>query len=106
MSDNGGPAFPVLGFRLYRDELLTVPWDFIAPHEAQARNNHGGQTLKRLAERGGLCPLEMLDVIQGREWKSNMRTGVDEAMAWGQIQRELAHWLAEKSRRESTKGGE
>jgi hypothetical protein len=51
MNDNGGGAFPVLGFRMYRDKPLTVPWDFLAPHEAQAQRNHS-QTLKRLAERG------------------------------------------------------
>src|SRR5208337_3842932 len=46
-----------------------VPWSLLAPHEAQARRNHD-QTLARLAERGGLCPSEMVDVIEGRGWDS------------------------------------
>jgi hypothetical protein len=45
----------------------TVPWSLLAPHEAQAKRNHD-QTLKRLAERGGLCPSEMVNVIEGRRW--------------------------------------
>ena len=31
----------------------TIPWSVIAPHEAQCQKNHG-QSLERLAERGGL----------------------------------------------------
>lgn len=31
-----------------------VPWEFVKPHERQARSNHGGQTLARLSERGDL----------------------------------------------------
>lgn len=38
-----GCAFAVVG----------VPWGLIAPHERRARANHGGQSLNRLAERGG-----------------------------------------------------
>lgn len=43
----------------------SVPWEFIAPHERQAINNHS-QTLQRLDERGGLSPAEMMCVIEGR----------------------------------------
>jgi hypothetical protein len=42
----------------------SVPWNFIAPHEAQAMENHE-QTLLRLAERGGLDPQEMVAVLDG-----------------------------------------
>lgn len=42
-----------------------IPWSLIAPHEAQAVKNHGGQTLQRLAERGGLSPCEALCAIRG-----------------------------------------
>ena len=31
-----------------------IPYDVIKPHEEQALKNHCGQTLDRLAERGGL----------------------------------------------------
>lgn len=45
-----------------------VPWALLAPHERQALSNHG-QTLERLAERGGLGPSEALAVIEGRRWR-------------------------------------
>jgi len=45
-----------------------VPWAFMRPHDQQARRNHGGQTLARLAERGGLSVKEALAVVLGREW--------------------------------------
>ena len=48
--------FPVLG------EQWSVPLALVAPHEAQAMRNHQ-QTVKRLAERGGLDPIEMLAVL-------------------------------------------
>lgn len=48
---------------------LDVPWALLAPHEAQAASNHGGQTLDTLASRGGLGPDEMVAVIEGRKWR-------------------------------------
>lgn len=45
-----------------------IPWAVIAPHAAQARNNHD-QTLERLAERGGLSTCEMVAVLEDREWR-------------------------------------
>lgn len=32
----------------------TIPWEAVEPHRRQAAQNHGGQSLERLAERGGL----------------------------------------------------
>jgi len=46
----------------------SVPWDFMAPHERQARRNHD-QSLTRLAERGGLDVTEALAVVEGRSWR-------------------------------------
>lgn len=66
------PRFPVL-IQGSREKCValraagcpeTVPWDLLAPHEKQALRNHD-QTLKRLAERGGLSPAEMVAVIEG-----------------------------------------
>ncbi len=57
--------FPIMGCNI----IASIPWGFIAPHEAQAQRNHG-QSLKRLAERGGLAVPEALDIIQGRRWNS------------------------------------
>jgi hypothetical protein len=61
-------AFPVLA-QAQRchgyDGPSEVPWDLVAPHEAQALRNHH-QTLDKLADRGGLDPIELLDVLQDR----------------------------------------
>lgn len=45
-----------------------IPWEAIAPYEGQAQLNHQ-QSLERLAERGGLSPLEALMVMTGRNWR-------------------------------------
>jgi hypothetical protein len=45
-----------------------LPWSLIAPHERQAMVNHG-QTLERLAERGGLGFTEAEAVIRGMSWR-------------------------------------
>lgn len=60
--------FPILSPLGQRpEEKQRVPWDFVASHEAQALKNHG-QTLERLAERGGLSWGELLDVLESRRW--------------------------------------
>ncbi len=46
----------------------TVPWALVAPHADQARRNHG-QTLERLAERGGLALCELVAVLEDRPWE-------------------------------------
>jgi hypothetical protein len=43
----------------------SIPWEMIAPHEKQAFSNHN-QSLKRLAERGGLSPTEAMLVLENR----------------------------------------
>jgi hypothetical protein len=45
-----------------------VPWEFVAPHEPQALKNHCGQTLERLAQRGGLSRCELVAVLEDRDW--------------------------------------
>jgi len=44
----------------------SIPWSSIAPYEAQAQVNHG-QSLEKLASRGGLAPLEALFVMTGQK---------------------------------------
>lgn len=56
--------FPVLKGKT----LFSVPWSMLVPHERQARANHG-QSLERLAERGGLSPVEMVAVVLGKRWR-------------------------------------
>jgi len=50
----------------------------VQQHEKQALRNHG-QTLKRLAERGGLGWIEMLCVLENREY--DFRTKLTEEVA-------------------------
>lgn len=84
--------FPILDGPSYRVEprehrqkgrcfiIVGLPWEMIAPHEQQAQRNHGGQTLKRLAERGGLSNSEALAVLEDRPWK-----GMDPQVAYQQL---------------------
>ncbi len=58
--------FPVMVGK-YGAERSYVPWSIVAPHEQQAQRNHS-QTLKRLAERGGLAPCELAAVLEDRNW--------------------------------------
>ena len=55
--------FPILG----SEPKEYIPLDAIKPHEKQAIRNHT-QTLKRLAERGGLGWIEALCVLEDREY--------------------------------------
>lgn len=57
--------FPILAERAGSPKTY-VPWDLMAPHEAQALKNHT-QTLDRLAQRGGLDPAEAVAVLEGRD---------------------------------------
>lgn len=61
--------FPVKkpeGFRgRLRNDIL--PWRMVEAHQAQARANHG-QTVERLAERGGLTPDEAVAVLTDRAY--------------------------------------
>jgi len=54
--------FPILGARdlVNRDQEYpaSVTWRFVEPFAAQAERNHS-QSLTRLAERGGLSPMEL-----------------------------------------------
>lgn len=47
--------------------VIGIPWDLIAPHERQAQSNHG-QSLERLAERGGLAAVEAVNIMTGARW--------------------------------------
>jgi hypothetical protein len=42
-----------------------IAWDLVEDHRAQAQRNHG-QSLERLAERGGLSSAELVAVLQDR----------------------------------------
>lgn len=55
--------FPIL----QDEQIRAIPWEVLAPHERQAQRNHS-QTLRRLAERGGLSPAEAVAVLDGLDW--------------------------------------
>jgi hypothetical protein len=48
--------------------LDSVPWELVAPHEAQARINHG-QSLDELASRGGLGLTELAFILMNERWR-------------------------------------
>ena len=73
--------FPIQGYwdreRRQWIPASTIPWDLIAPHEAQALNNHCGQTLERLAQRAGLSHCEAVAILEDRAWSlMNQREAV------------------------------
>lgn len=55
-----------------------IPWEIVAPHEAQAKRNHD-QTLERLAERGGLGVAELLAVLTGQRYRDIKATDLEAA---------------------------
>ena len=59
----------------------TIPWSVIAPHEAQCKRNHG-QSLKRLAERGGLGAAEAYCVVKGLSLDAFREYGSERLRAW------------------------
>ena len=50
-------------FPILKSNGATIPWESIAPHEEQALRNHG-QSLEKLASRGGLSWCEALAVLR------------------------------------------
>ncbi|MDW3682976.1 hypothetical protein RA280_14705 [Cupriavidus sp. CV2] len=79
----GRAVMPIMGATL----LSEIPFAMIAPHEAQAQRNHG-QSMERLAQRGGLAACEAIDIIEGRRWGSakpcieNERYLINKVRAW------------------------
>lgn len=57
--------FPIMGCNI----IASIPWAILAPHEKQALRNHR-QSLKRLAERGGLAVSEALAIMDGLRWNA------------------------------------
>lgn len=58
---------------------ISVPWSLLAPHEEQAHKNHG-QTLHRLAERGGLTFCEMVAIIENVHWRETFKLSAIDAL--------------------------
>lgn len=74
--------FPILasagGYGRQPAPPRTLPWEMIATHEPQALRNHG-QTIERLAERGGLSHKEALAVIEGKDFYDLPETAAEAA---------------------------
>ena len=58
-------VMPIMGATL----MSEIPFAMLVPHEAQALTNHG-QSLDRLAQRGGLCVAEAIAILEGWAWGS------------------------------------
>lgn len=69
--------FPVISRR--SDAPASVPWSMLAPHEQRAAINHG-QSLERLAQRGGLAPGEIFALVHDLPW--SCAPSPDGAIAW------------------------
>ena len=93
---SSGRQFPIMGYVRghQRSEQFTVPWAFLAPHEAQAKLNHH-QDLDSLARRGGLDPAEALDILQGNPF-ATCRLSWEEATT--QVKALLQAWAARQER--------
>ncbi len=72
LADNCTRALNVLTVQLGRLFPIqggpAILWQIIERHQLQAQRNHG-QTLERLAERGGLSSCEAVAVLEDREWR-------------------------------------
>lgn len=97
-------AFPVLiDGKTRRAHPLcprAVPWDMVRPHDRQARRNHD-QSLKRLAARGGLHPVELLAVLDGRPFPEREYLAAPEQVCAGAIAeliRRAAAWLSARAK--------
>lgn len=76
---------PIMGSIL----MSEIPFAMISPHEAQAQANHG-QTLTRLADRGGLSPSEALSILDNKRFGTHPNS---EASAIALINR-VREWRA------------
>jgi hypothetical protein len=58
-----------------------VSWDLVIGHERQAKSNHY-QTLKQLASRGGLSPLELWCVVNDKDLRDKGDMTEAKAIEW------------------------
>lgn len=68
--------FPVLHSSYREGESEYIPWEILEPHEAQAYANHG-QSLEKLARRGGLSWREIYAVINDKEFDYGSKLTAD-----------------------------
>lgn len=64
-----------------------VPWSVMEPHDAQCRKNHGGQSLERIAERGGLSAGEAYAVVHGLGYHDTKAEHSERTALWREFVR-------------------
>jgi len=85
--------FPILNdFRDKYPRLTQIPWGVIEPHEAWAKSNHGGRSLTRLAERGGLGEDEVLCVLSQEHIGMGRLEVCRKLAAEGELVRRVEAW--------------
>lgn len=89
-----GRRFPIM------DAGFSIPWTMIAPFEQQARRNHD-QSLERLAERGGLDPVEALAVLDGKKLRVAL-SGYDPTAARTELLKRMKQYEADAAGRKRT----
>jgi hypothetical protein len=92
---------------ILRHPEFRLPWALIEPHAKQAMCNHG-QTLERLAERGGLGFTEAAAIICDLPWKY---INLDEQFFENWLRERIAEWVVSLPREDgpgvqNTRGGE
>ncbi len=93
-------------FPLQNKELRSIPWAMIAEHEAQALKNHGGQSLKTLARRGGLSAMEAVDVLSDKRWDGSCFILPAQREAYDRCEAEAVAELRGRIERWRSEGGE
>ncbi len=84
--------FPILTQARGGIGINTVPWMFVATASARIERNHGGQSLMKLASRGGLAWGELLCGLQDAPLSMPPNwTEIDQARA---VLMRLTQWLA------------
>jgi hypothetical protein len=84
-------TFPLLGLDI---GISTLPFAFVAEFRVKLERNHG-QTLERLAERGGLAWCELWAGIEGRNL--SMGTLGSEEVAAQNVLMVLSKWVVTKT---------
>lgn len=75
--------FPIMGKRI-GTRMGYVPLAFMRRFDSRARKNHGGQSIDRLKERGGLSAQEAMAVVQDVPWEQ--RRWLEDDAAWANLQ--------------------
>jgi hypothetical protein len=76
-------------FKALNGDGPAIPWALISMYEGQAQKNHG-QTLKRLAERGGLSVVESAHVLSNQNWRDGRKFTNQQAIDY--VSRRIDEW--------------